>query len=207
MVSPLLTHWRYNSLAPSHTLWKQFHSNEACHLSAIAGATVLVPCHVKYLQIYMKSMGTQSGFEWLELMLQCYKDNTRILVPVMVTCFIPTLIKQDAACMSDPKSHQSCVSHVTLSRHPTGSGSVASSSNSSSISSWRRKCIQHCAEKLIGFFTLQITESAEPWFNVKASVLEFYCGDEIDWLMQEGRNSSVLAMELHLSCTNPSKWS
>ena len=29
---------------------------------------------------------------------------------------------------------------------------------------------------------------------------------EIDGLVQERRNSSALAMELRLSCTNPSKW-
>ena len=29
---------------------------------------------------------------------------------------------------------------------------------------------------------------------------------EIEALVQERRNSSALAMELHLSCTNPSKW-
>ena len=29
---------------------------------------------------------------------------------------------------------------------------------------------------------------------------------QIDGLVQERRNSSALAMELHLSCTNPSKW-
>ena len=29
----------------------------------------------------------------------------------------------------------------------------------------------------------------------------------IDWLMQERRNSCVLAMELHLSCINPQRWS
>ena len=30
---------------------------------------------------------------------------------------------------------------------------------------------------------------------------------KIDGLLQERRNSSALAMELRLSCTNPSRWS
>ena len=30
--------------------------------------------------------------------------------------------------------------------------------------------------------------------------------DQIDGLVQERRNSSVLGMELHLSCTNPPIW-
>ena len=32
------------------------------------------------------------------------------------------------------------------------------------------------------------------------------CRDKIDGLVQERRNSSALAMELRLSCINPSKW-
>ena len=37
------------------------------------------------------------------------------------------------------------------------------------------------------------------------NTLDFIC-IHIDWLMQERCNSSVLAMELYLSCTNPSIW-
>ena len=37
-------------------------------------------------------------------------------------------------------------------------------------------------------------------------ILHYRYKDKIDGLVQERRNSSALAMELRLSCINPSKW-
>ena len=37
-------------------------------------------------------------------------------------------------------------------------------------------------------------------------LLHWHWDNHIDWLMQERRNSSALAMALHLSCTKPSIW-
>ena len=53
-------------------------------------------------------------------------------------------------------------------------------------------------------------QNSGPCFNINTFFLAVWISsykDKIDGLVQERRNSSALAMELHLSCTNPSRWS
>ena len=51
------------------------------------------------------------------------------------------------------------------------------------------------------------TDALTPCVTRSSATMVLTVQDQVDGLVQERRNSTALAMELHLSCTNPSKYS
>ena len=73
---------------------------------------------------------------------------------------------------------------------------------------WQPCCWQYLKmqvyERKVMKFTINFSECCS-WQEISTGSGEVVAFD-IDGLVQERRNSSALAMELHLSCTNPSIW-
>ena len=53
--------------------------------------------------------------------------------------------------------------------------------------------------KFVSIQSKQCAKLADDFWDISSCLY-------IDWLVQERCNSSALALELHLSCTNPSMW-
>ena len=126
-----------------------------------------------------------------------YNDVIMSAMASQITCL--TIVYSIVYSGADQRKHQSSVSLAFVGNSPvTGEFIAQRASNAENGSiSWRHHEWCGCC----GMYKLLQIALSEQW-NVKCLRTKFH----IDRLVQERRNSSALAMELRLSCTDPSIW-